>query len=194
MENSFLVYYWLAPAFWIFVTITNRILGTFIAKLNQKTVGVVPSSNEGQWGVVYIIRLVLFIPLIIYFWWLSTKVLALNEIYLLVAGYQLLLWTTAVIRQLASLLSHYLFRKFQLEPVINENNLPRIQKLQSITSAGDYFNYFLIYLIITILTQSWFIAGGTLSCLVNVIRNINRAQNSANIQSGTSQSVKEPEA
>lgn len=145
-------------------------------------------------GGVYIIRLVLFIPLIICFWWLSTKVLAPYEIYLLVAGYQLLLWTTAVIRQLASLPSHYLFRKFQLEPVINENNLPRLQKLQSITSAGDYFSYFLMYLIITILTQSWFIAGGTLSCLVNVIRNINRAQNLANIASGTSQSVKEPEA
>ena len=145
-------------------------------------------------GGVYIIRLVLFIPLITYFWWLSTKVLALNEIYLLVAGYQLLLWTTAVIRQLASLLSHYLFRKFQLKPVINENNLPGTQKLQSITSAGDYFNYFLIYLIIMILTQSWLIAGGTLSCLVNVIRNINSAQNSANMPSGTSQSVKEPEA
>ncbi len=50
MENSFLVYYGLAPAFWIVVTITNRILGTFTAKLNQKTVGIAPSSHEGQWG------------------------------------------------------------------------------------------------------------------------------------------------
>lgn len=176
MEELFLKYYWLAPAIWIVVTITNRILGIFITKLNQQTIGFTPPHNEGQWGIVYIIRLLLFVPLIICLWWLSTDVLALNEIYLLAAGYQLLLWSTAVIRQLSSLLSQYLFRKFQLEPVINENNLPRIQKLQSITSAGDYFNYFLIYLIITILTQSWFIAGGTLSCLVNVIRHINKAQ------------------
>jgi len=191
MEELFLKYYWLVPAIWIVVTISNRILGIFIAKLNKRTVGFVPPSNEGQWGIVYIIRLLLFIPLIIYFWWLSTKVLALNEIYLLIAGYQLLLWTTAVIRQLSSLLSHYLFQRFQLEPVINENNLSKIQKLQSVTSAGDYFNFFLIYLVVTILTQSWFIAGGMLSCLVNVIRHINRAQSSADISSQTSKNIKE---
>ena len=193
MEELFLMYYWLAPVIWIVVTISNRLLGISIARFNQKTVGYILPSNEGQWSIVYIIRLVLFIPLIIYFWWLSIKVLTLNELYLLVAGYQLLLWTTAIIRQLASLLSHYLFQRFQLEPVINKNSLPKIQKLQSIISAGDYFNYFLIYLVITILTQSWFVAGGTISCLVNVIRHINKAQAISDTSSQTSQNVKEPE-
>lgn len=193
MEELFLRYYWLVPVIWIVITTSNRILGITIAKLNQKTVGVIPLSSEGQWGIVYIIRLVLFIPLIICFWWLSTKVLTFNEIYLLVAGYQLLLWMTAVMRQFSSLLSHYLFQRFQLEPVINKNDLSKTQKLQSVTSVGDYFNYFLIYLIVTVVTQSWFFAGGTLSSLVNVFRHINNAQASADTSLQTSQNVKEPE-
>ena len=194
MEELFLKYYWLAPAIWIVITISNRLLGILVAKLNQKTVGYIPPTNEGQWGVVYIIRLALFIPGIIYVWWFFTSVIALGEIFLLVAGYQLLLWTTAVIRQLANLLSHSLFQKLQFAPPIKKDNLEKAYKLQSVTLAGEYFSYFLIYLLITILTQSWFIAGGVLSCLVNAIRYVNKVQKTTDTLEQVPQDVKEPEA
>ena len=179
MENLFIKYFWLAPIFWIVVTVANRILGRRIAAINQETIGYVSLEFKESLGFLYILRLFLFIPVIIYFWWFFTKFLAWDDVYLYLAGYHIVLWCTAVIRQLSTLFLHSLFIRSRLDRLFDKEELLKTMKINYTGSAAEYFGYFLVYLLVVVLTQSWFIAGGATACLIAVLRYIRKATKTA---------------
>jgi hypothetical protein len=172
MENLIITYFWLAPVCWIVVTLSNRVLGKRIAAINQETLGYVSPEYKASLSILYWLRVFLFIPAIIYFWWFFTKFTALDFMYLVIAGYFLVLWSTAVIRQLSNLFLQALIQRLRLDAIFSKDELLKTMKLTHIGAAADYFCYFLIYLLVIILTQSWFVAGGAIACLVNVFRYI----------------------
>lgn len=176
-ETTFLTNYWLAPILWGILIITNHLLGKRIANLNDRN-----NATQHKIGFIFVLRILLAFPVMIYLWWFLTRLLRLEEAYLLFAGYSLLLWISAIIRQLSSLLLQFLSHFLKYDIQFSRDDRMRIMDMQHIVSVADYFGYFLIYLLMVILTHSWFVAGGAIACLFTFGKHFLNAQKMINAQ------------
>ena len=170
-ETIFLTNYWLAPILWGILIIINHLLGNRIANLHDRN-----KETQNKIGFIFVLRILLAFPAMIYLWWFLTRLFSLEEAYLLFAGYSLLLWISAIIRQLSSLFVQFLSHFFKYDIQFSKDDLRRITDMQHIVSVADYFGYFLIYLLMVILTQSWFVAGGAVACLFTIGKRFLNAQ------------------
>ena len=186
-ETIFLTYYWVTPSLWVAFIIFNRLLGNYIVTLNRNLLN--PTNLEGEnqtktkINSLFLLRALLAFPVMIFYWWIFTRFLKLQEVYLLIAGCYLFSYINATIIQLSSLFPQYLFRFFKFDNIFSKDQLHKAVNAQSVIKVGDYFGYFLIYLFVTFLTQSWFIAGGLIACIFAIGKHLLDAHKIAKVQS-----------
>lgn len=178
-ETIFLTYYWTTPTLWVILIIVNRLLENHIATLNDN---ISSSANpeikyqtQNKIDFMFLLRALLAFPAMLVFWWVFTRLLNINEMYLIIAGYYLLSWINAITKQLSSLFLQFLFRYFKLDALFSKDELHKTANLNHVGSAAEYFSYFLIYLLVVILTQSWFFAGGVVACLFAIGKHLVKA-------------------
>jgi len=189
-ETIFLTYYWTTPTLWVILIIVNRLLGNRIATLNDSissSVNPEKPHTQNKINFMFLLRALLAFPAMLIFWWVFTRLLNMNEVYLLIAGYYLLSWINAITIQLSSLFMLFLFRYFKLDGLFSKDELYKTANLNHVGSAAEYFGYFLIYLLVVILTQSWFMAGGLVACLFAIGKHLVNAHKIAQVRSKSTQ-------